>query len=296
MRRPAFTILEMVVVILLVIAISAVVLPSLAGRVTAGKMGFAVRMFEVGTSQARTEAITQGSIVALVAERDKNSWVLYAEPVDVAQAVGLLVEDFGQDQVRSDPLNAFLGPPPSSNDPLYESEKDGAMPKKRTELASFSDVLLVRALPESADSFGLVSMMKDQGAPGTAVGRLQGAQSSSGMDTGSFMADAGGQSVRVTAGLFFPDGSCRPGKTLYLIGKDGTRRSLHFGPLTGRLEVRNLPSVQDEAAMRTSQNERTDDLLPEEGRPGASRIGRNQDPRSEQGSSGDNFRRQGGQP
>ncbi|MFG0312747.1 MAG: hypothetical protein ACF8LL_00970, partial [Phycisphaerales bacterium] len=60
MRRGAFTLLEIVIVVALVVAISAVALPSLASRVTAGRASHAVRALESAVMLTRVESMRRG--------------------------------------------------------------------------------------------------------------------------------------------------------------------------------------------------------------------------------------------
>jgi hypothetical protein len=53
---------------------------------------------------------------------------------------------------------------------------------------------------------------------------------------------------RYEIAAFFPDGACRPGRTLYIVSREGDRRAARVRPLTGRLDVRALPTAAEEAA------------------------------------------------
>jgi hypothetical protein len=65
----------------------------------------------------------------------------------------------------------------------------------------------------------------------------------------------------VTLGVFFPDGACRAGSPLYVVSSDGARRAIHLRPLTSRVEVRLLPTAEEEAAQAASADE-TSELVP----------------------------------
>ena len=82
MRRGGFTLLETMIVVLIVTAISAIFLPSLAGRATASRLGQASRAIESGAALAGAEAMSRGVIIAFVAERWDAEWVLWAEEVE----------------------------------------------------------------------------------------------------------------------------------------------------------------------------------------------------------------------
>lgn len=118
MRRGAFTILEVIIVVAIVAAISAVVLPALASRVVEGRTGHAIRAVEAAVVMARVEAVERGEMVALVAERIGDEWVLFAEPFD----------PHGASEEHSGPFE----PPPEA----------------RTELIGFAGVRLSGGLPE----------------------------------------------------------------------------------------------------------------------------------------------------
>ncbi|MBK7406073.1 MAG: hypothetical protein IPJ41_16075 [Phycisphaerales bacterium] len=80
MRRAAFTLLETIIVVAIVVAISAVALPSLASRVTAGRVGQAVLSLQSSAALARADAMDQGRTLTLVAEDVEGEWVLFTEP------------------------------------------------------------------------------------------------------------------------------------------------------------------------------------------------------------------------
>jgi hypothetical protein len=227
MHRGAFTLLETMIVVLIVAAISAIFLPSIAARVTDGKLGHASRSIEAGAAIAAAEAMEGGTIIAYVAEKWGDDWVLWAEEVAPAE-IGELLR----------PTDAGLDVPPDERETT------------RTELASFEGVGLTDLLPPAPDA--LIG-------PSALGGTGEDFSVNSGIDD-TF--DAGwGERERFVLAVFFADGSCRAGPTMYLVADDGERESIHIRPLTGRVRVRRLPSIDEELGQLES-GEDTDPLPP----------------------------------
>ncbi|MDQ7013745.1 MAG: type II secretion system protein [Planctomycetota bacterium] len=252
MRVRAFTILEIMIVVLIVTAISAVVIPTLVGRVAESKLGGAVRAVEFAAALAAAEAMQRGEVVAFVAERDGEAWVLYAEPIEP--------ERIGSVFVRA------------SGDELFEPMPDEGQPRPRVELASFEGVE-IRDQP-------VLRMSPGMGGVG-------------GFDEDPFATDAEGDeadaerfgldvpTARWVLGVFFADGSARPGPTVYLIVDDGReQRSARLRPLTGGIDVATVDPFGD--APPEGETEEADELddepmpppsLPAGAAPGTSRTG-----------------------
>lgn len=222
MRRGGFTLLETMIVVLIVTAISAIFLPSLAARATASRLGQASRAIESGAALAGARAMERGVIIAYVAEAWGDEWVLWAEEVAPGE-VGALLK-------------------PAEMSPEAPPEEDGA---RRVELASFEGVELTDTLPPAEDELLGPEPLDDAA-----------------MDEGAWSGEAAlypEVRERHVLGVFFADGSCRVGPTVYLISKDGDREVIHLRPLTGRVDSRRLPRVSEEL----EQMERAgDDQLP----------------------------------
>ncbi|VAX37747.1 hypothetical protein MNBD_PLANCTO03-110 [hydrothermal vent metagenome] len=212
MRRGAFTLIETMIVVLIVAAISAIFLPTIAARMTDSKLGHASRSIEAGAALAAAEAMKRSTIVAYVAEQWGEEWVLWAEDVEAAEVGRLL---------RASEPGADLPP--------------DARETRREELASFSGVRLTDVLPPARDAM-----------PGP--GRIGGAgeEVSTEVLGADIFGAAGVEPKRYVLGVFFADGSCRAGPAMYLVAEDGTREVVRLQPLTGRVETRRLSSVSEE--------------------------------------------------
>ncbi len=231
MRRGAFTLIETMIVVLIVAAISAIFVPTIAARMTAGKLGHAGRSIESGAALAAAEAMKRSTIVAYVAEQWGDEWVLYAEDVEAGQAGALLRR----------------GGPGLDDMPPEERES------RRQELASFAGVQLTDMLPPARDeAFG----------PAPIGGTGEGVSTKTTAMVGEYPFNAAGVGhERFVLAVFFADGSCRAGPTMYLVAEDGTREVIRLHPLTGRIETRRLSSVNEEIDHLDEAGE-TDELMP----------------------------------
>lgn len=208
--RRGFTLLETMIVVLIVTAISAMFLPALASRAASGRVGQATQALESGAALAAAEAMERGVIVAFVAEDWEGEWVLWAEEAEPERLAELLA-----------PVGD-LPPLPPEESQLH-----------RVEVASFEGVEMTGRLPPVE-----VSGVEVLGAEVPADGRGEFPEQEPLLP---------GEHERLVLGIFFPDGSCRAGPTVYLVSDDGRRRVVRFSPLTGRVDVRVLPTEQDEA-------------------------------------------------
>ncbi|MFG0258722.1 MAG: type II secretion system protein [Phycisphaerales bacterium JB041] len=213
MRGRAFTIIEIMVVVLLATAISAVLIPTLVGRVTGSKLDGAASAIRFGAALAAAEAKRNGEITVFVAEQDGEEWVLYAEPIEPERIVTVFAQD---------PLEML---------PEEGAEED--MPRrKRVEVASF-DGVEIREEP-------LVALLPSEESDGASAEELfgvvpgeEGGEEDLGLGFG-----AGEAPRRWVFGVFFADGTARPGPTLYLSADDGRRqRSVRVRPLTGTVQI-----------------------------------------------------------
>ncbi len=214
MRRGGFTLLETMIVVLIVTAISAIFLPSLAGRATASRLGQASRAIESGAALAGAEAMSRGVIIAFVAERWDAEWVLWAEEVEPG-GVGVLLKPAG------------LSPEPAPE----EREV------RRVEVASFERVELTDRLPPAEDELLGPEPIDDAASDHPA------------MEEEGWSGEAAlypEVRERHVLGVFFADGSCRVGPTVYLLSEDGDREVIYLRPLTGRVDARRLPRVSEE--------------------------------------------------
>ncbi len=278
MRRAAFTVIEMMVVVMIVVAVSAVVLPSLAGRVTAGKMGMAVQALDMATSSARSRAMLESRMYALLAVHEKHAWVLVAQPIEQGTAVSMLGRlSMGDDGTAAGAqvsgvdmrLEGEPGMPDAGTGTMPGFAADMLEPVDSTrweELAHFDDAVSFTSQLPSVDSTEMpaqamtgdkIEVPMGSPAPGAA------AEAAGAAGIGS-VPPSPTDTQPMLIGVFFPDGSCRSGRVLYLVGQDGARRSLHFGAISGRLEVRTLPSVAEEASLGIDQGPADDQLLPME--------------------------------
>lgn len=217
MRGRAFTIIEIMVVVLLATAISAILIPTLVGRVTGSKLDGASSAIRFGAAIAGAEAKRNGEMTVFVAERNGNEWVLYAEPIEPAQ------------------IEAVLGR--GSLDGLPEEMPEEELPRrKRVEVGSFEGVdireeRLVASLPEeesdgvsAEELFGVVPESEEDDDFGFGAG-----------------SGAGESPRRWVFGVFFADGSARPGRTLFLTADEGRRqRSVRMRPLTGKMQIETV--------------------------------------------------------
>ncbi|MCC7388217.1 MAG: prepilin-type N-terminal cleavage/methylation domain-containing protein [Phycisphaerales bacterium] len=210
--RRGFTLLETMIVVLIVTAISAIVLPGLASRAASGRIGHAAQSLESGAALAAAEAMERGVIVALVAEDWDGQWVLWAEDVEPERLGEVLA--------------------PRGDLPPLPPEEDRT---RRVELASFDGVELTDELPP-------VALGPEEGGPGMGSGPAEEPDLSEEEEP-----LPPGEHERFMLGVFFPDGSCRAGPAVYLVAEDGRRRVVRFSPLTGRVDVRVLPQEQAEA-------------------------------------------------
>lgn len=233
MRRGGFTLLETMIVVLIVTAISAIFLPSLAGRATANRLEQASRAIESGAALAGAEAMSRGVIVAFVAERWDAEWVLWAEEVEPS-GVGVLLK------------------PAGSSLELAPEDRE----VRRVELASFERVELTDRLPPAEDELLGPEPIDDAA-----------------MEEEEWSGEAAlypEVRERHVLGVFFADGSCRVGPTVYLISEDGDREVIHLRPLTGRVDARRLPRVSEELEQMERAGE---DQLPPPGVEDAGRSG-----------------------
>lgn len=222
MRSRAFTIIELMVVVLIVTAISAIIIPGLAARVAGSRLDGAVRAVEFGAALASGEAMRRGEIVALVAERDRDgSWVLWAETVAPDRAASVLSPEDGE------------------SGPMEEVPPEGGERPARTEVGSFAGVELSREVRPPAMA----------GAPGPMEAGVADQEPFGG--EGAEEPFGGRSPERWVLGVFFPDGSARAGATVYLASEDGReQRSVRVRALAGGVEsaVVNL-SADDGLAM-----------------------------------------------
>lgn len=213
MRRRGFTIIETIVVIAIAIAVSSIVVPAIASRATAGRLGHAERMLQAAAVLAQSEAMRAGDLRLFVAERDRDEWVLYAEPINPAEVAAA--------------FDTAMGP---------SEPRDPSAAGRRVELGSFTDVAFTWDLPPVSQEDVMPGFpdgtrdLMDLPEPSVEEGW-----------------DAPRPDDRVAICVFFPDGSCRAAPTLFLIGEAGRRRSIRIEPLTGRIDVRGLPTVEQEA-------------------------------------------------
>lgn len=222
MRGRAFTIIEIMVVVLLASAISAILIPTLVGRVTGTKLDGASSVLRFGAAIAGAEAKRNGEMTVFVAEKDGDEWVLYAEPIEPGQ------------------IEAVLGR--SSLDVLPEETPEEDLPRrKRVEVGSFDGVeiretRLVALLPEEeADGVSTEALFGDMPEP------AEDADFGFGLGPGAF-----GSPQRWVFGVFFADGSARPARTLYLIADGGRRqRSVRMRPLTGTMQIEPVDSFAE---------------------------------------------------
>lgn len=236
--RRGFTLLETMIVVLIVTAISAIILPSLASRATDGRLGLASRSLESGAALAAARAMERGTIVALVAEDWGGEWVLWAEDVEPERVGEVLASGGG------DPASAPVDP----------------RTVQRVELASFDRVELTDRLPALVDSL----TGEPDGAAGNDAAGAEGADGPAGSVGEEASLLAPGEHERHVLGVFFPDGSCRAGPAVYLLAEDGRREVVRFSPLTGRVDVRGLPSTLEEAEQQAAR-ESAGAPLPETG-------------------------------
>lgn len=207
--RRGFTLLETMIVVLIVTAISAIFLPALASRATDAELGNASRGIESGAALAAARSMERGSMIALVAEDWDGEWVLWAEEVEPA-GLGELLR-------------------PSEDLPPLPPEEDAP---PREELLSFEGVRLTDELPPAVDP---------------ATGEALAEQPEEDVSLLEAELREPGVRPRLVLAVFFPDGSCRPGAPVYLVSDDGRREVVRFMPLTGRVEIRGLPPEAVEA-------------------------------------------------
>ena len=217
MRGRAFTIIEIMVVVLLASAISAILIPTLVGRVTGSKLDGASSAIRFGATIAGAEAKRNGEMTVFVAERDGSEWVLYAEPIEPAQ------------------IETVLGH--GSFDRSPEEMPEEELPRrKRVEVAAFDGV----------DIRGerLVALLPEEESDGVSVEELFGVvpESEEDDDFGLGAGPGAGESPRRWVfGVFFADGSARPGRTLFLTADGGRRqRSVRMRPLTGTMQIETV--------------------------------------------------------
>ncbi|HZW10972.1 MAG TPA: hypothetical protein VFF69_13805 [Phycisphaerales bacterium] len=221
MRRGAFTLLEIMIVVALVVAISAVALPSLASRVAGAQIGHAERSLHAAAALVQAEAMARGAPVSLVAERVGDEWALYAEPG-------------GESGPPSDPGDAPAPPAEGLS--------------SRIELARFGEVQLSGALPEA-----------DEASPDAPPVETPDALTEPRLPLN--VGDEAPGPERHEIAVFFPDGGCRPARPTYIVSGQGDRRAVYLRPLTGRVDVRRLPSVSEGFAQRGDADP-ADSLLP----------------------------------
>lgn len=217
MRVRAFTIIEIMVVVLLATAISAILIPTLVGRVTGTKLDGAASAIRFGAAIAAAEAKRNGEMTVFVAERDGDEWVLYAEPIEPERITTV----FGTEP---------LGMPPE------EMPEEELPRRKRVEVASFDGVDIRDAR--------LVALLPEEESDGVSAEELFGVvpESEQEIDLGlGFGPGAGETPERWVFGVFFADGTARPGPTLYLSADDGRRqRSVRMRPLTGTMQIETV--------------------------------------------------------
>lgn len=220
MRAGAFTLIEVMVVVLIVAAVGALVVPSLVGRLAGTRLEEASRAIGYAGALASAESMRTGEVVLLVAELDPNArggpeWVLYAEPVGAEGVSGALRSPDGPDEA-----------PPRAPEDVPE----------RLELVSFADVDIRREPDLSAlvgPGGGMEPMRGDEEWPGAAA-----------------EGEAGRGVVerrRRVLGACFPDGSVRAGPVVYLVPeRGGGQLSVRLESMAGRVEVR---AVDEEALL-----------------------------------------------
>lgn len=241
MRVRAFTIVEVMVVVLIVTAVSALLIPTLLGRVAGSKLSGAARALEFGAALASAEAVERGRIVACVAEREGETWVLFGEVIDADRIGAYLTDD------ASDP---FAAPEPAIEADVFDAETGERT--IRVEFASFDGVVLAdEPLPltmledgsEVVDEATLAMLAAQEEAEAAAFGEVETVS-------------------RWVVGVFFPDGSVRPGRKLYLRDEAGRlEREVRLRPLTGGLEVAPLVAAGPDM-LRDEDRDEEDEALP----------------------------------
>lgn len=238
MRVRAFTIIEIMIVVVIVTAISAVVLPTLVGRVAETELGGAVRAMDFAATLAAGEAMQRGEMMAFVAERDDHEWVLYAEPIKPEQIGTVFARS--SDDVPPDPMS-----------------EDG-QPRRRVELASFEGVeirerpvLLTAAGVDGTDPLGedpFAAVLEDEETLDRHLG----------LDV---------PTERWVLGVFFADGSARPGPTVYLVVDEGRQqRSVALRALTGGIEAETIDPFgegpTEDGAGKSDESDADEPLMP----------------------------------
>lgn len=222
MRGRAFTIIEIMVVVLLASAISAILIPTLVGRVTGTKLDGASSALRFGAAIAGAEAKRNGEMTVFVAEKDGDEWVLYAEPIEPGQIESVLGRD-------------------SLDAPPEEMPEEDLPQRKRVEVGSFDGVEIRDAR--------LVALLPEEEADGVSAEELFGEMPESEQDIDFGIGsgpDAGGSPQRWVFGVFFADGSARPARRLYLIADGGRRqRSVRLRPLTGTMQIEPVDSFAE---------------------------------------------------
>lgn len=225
MRGRAFTIIEIMVVVLLASAISAILIPTLVGRVTGSKLDGASSAIRFGAAIAAAEAKRNGEMTVFVAEKDGAEWVLYAEPIEPEQ------------------IETVLGR--RSIDGLPEELPEEESPqRKRVEVGSFEGV-------EIRDE-RLVALLPEEESAGVSAEELFGVvpESEEGDDFGMGVGPGVGDSPeRWVFGVYFADGSARPGRVLFLVADEGRRqRSVRMRPLTGSMQIEPVDAFAEAPA------------------------------------------------
>ena len=153
------TLLEMLIVLALLAALGALVLPALAGRIGAATAAAAAEELGAAAGMARARAVSRGRAVALVAVREGREVRLFAEEVESGALRSADEEETGTEEVALGAAAEFLSELPGECSLGHEapSEDEGGG-------AGGGEVIAERA-PDGSDSVMQLAVFLPDGSP-----------------------------------------------------------------------------------------------------------------------------------
>lgn len=241
-QRAAFTLVETLLVIALIVAVSAIALPIMASFAESSSFRSTCEQVSASGMYARAEAERSGRAVELCLEKRRGEWVLIAMPLGVATEAGSALD---RDQSFSDDDAALSEPTPRAGEDVLMQLPRGWTVASRERVAREFD-----ATDEFRDEASVGDEESDSEAPDTQldatlaqdqdwdlVGTGDGAGSGSG-SLGTSNAAGEAATERVLLAIYWPGGTIVAGPREVRIGDGrGRRASVRANGWSGELQV-----------------------------------------------------------
>ena len=241
-HRAAFTLVETLLVIALIVAVSAIALPIMASFAESSSFRSTCEQVSASGMYARAEAERSGRAVELCLEKRGGEWVLVAMPIGVATGEGSTLDG---DQLISDDDASLSEPTPRAGEDVLMQLPRGWSVASRERVASgidATDELQDEASEvdeatgdESSDAPFDAPLAQDQDWDLVVTG--DAASSRSG-DLGASSAQDESAPARVLLAIYWPGGTIVAGPREVRIGDGrGRRASVRANGWSGELQV-----------------------------------------------------------